>query len=52
MDFLGFVSCQVNPDVWRQAATKQNEDKYHEHILLYVDDLHYANTIWLGECVM
>ena len=24
MDFLGFVSCRGDPDVWRRAATKQN----------------------------
>ena len=38
MDFLGFVSCQGDPDVWRRAATKQNGEKYHEYVLLYVDD--------------
>ena len=38
MDFLVFVSCRGDPDVWRRAATKQNGDKYHEYVLLYVDD--------------
>ena len=38
MDFLGFVSCRGDPDVWRRAATKQNEEKYYECVLLYVDD--------------
>ena len=37
MDFLGFVSCRGDPDVWRQAATEQNGEKYHEYVLLYVD---------------
>ena len=38
MDFLGFVSCRGDPDVWRRAATKKSGEKYHEYILLYVDD--------------
>ena len=38
MGFLGFVSCRGDPDVWRQAATKQNGEKYYEYVLLYVDD--------------
>ena len=38
MDFLGFVSCRGDPDVWRRTATKQNGEKYHEYVLLYVDD--------------
>ena len=29
MDFLGFVSCRGDPDVWRRAATEQNGEKYH-----------------------
>ena len=38
MDFLGFFSCRGDLDVWRRAATKQNGEKYHEYVLLYVDD--------------
>ena len=38
MDFLVFASCRGDPDVWRRAATKKNGEKYHEYVLLYVDD--------------
>ena len=38
MDFLGFVSCRGDPDVWRRSATKKNGEKYHEYVLLNVDD--------------
>ena len=38
MDFLVFVSCRGDPDVWQRAATKKNGEKYHEYVLLYVDD--------------
>ena len=38
MDFLGFVSCLGDPNVWRRATTKQNGEKYHEYVLLYVND--------------
>ena len=38
MDFLGFISCRGDPDVWRRSTTKQNGEKYHEYVLLYVDD--------------
>ena len=38
MDFLGFVSCLGDLNVWRRAATNKNGEKYHEYVLLYVND--------------
>ena len=38
MNFLGFTSCQADPNVWMRAATKTNGVEYFEYVLLYVDD--------------
>ena len=38
MNFLGFTSCQADPDVWMRAATKPDGVEYFEYVLLYVDD--------------
>ena len=38
MNFLGFTSCQADPNVWMRAATKPNGVDYFEYVLLYVDD--------------
>ena len=53
MDFLGFVSFQGDPDVWRLSATKKNGERYHEYVLLYVDDclmvLHKPEASFQGD---
>ena len=38
INFLGFTSCQADPDVWMRAATKPDGVEYFEYVLLYVDD--------------
>ena len=38
MNFIGFTSCQADPNVWMRAATKPDRVEYFEYVLLYVDD--------------
>ena len=38
MIFLGFKSCQAEPDIWMREATKTDGVDYWEYELLYVDD--------------
>jgi hypothetical protein len=38
MQFLGFVSCKADPDIWMRTATKSDGSEYWEYVLLYVDD--------------
>ena len=35
---MGFKSCLSDADVWRRAAVKEDNTKYYEYILTYVDD--------------
>jgi hypothetical protein len=35
---MGFISSKVDPDVWLRPAVKENNDRYYEYILTYVDD--------------
>ena len=39
MHHLGFESCKVDPEVWMQAAKKEDGTKYSEYALLYTDDV-------------
>ena len=38
MKFLGFKSCQADPDFWVREAVKPDGSQYWEYVLLYVDD--------------
>ena len=38
MEFLGFKSCKVDPDVWMLEAVKDDATKYFEYVMTYVDD--------------
>ena len=38
MEFLGFISCKADPDVWMRPATKADGCEYWEYVLLYCDD--------------
>ena len=38
MKFLGFTSCQADPDIWMREAVKPDGSQYWEYVLLYVDD--------------
>ena len=48
---MGFISSQVDPDVWLRPATKPDGEEYYEYILVYVDDIltigHDATSIML-----
>jgi hypothetical protein len=35
---MGFTSWKADPDFWQRPATKDNNDRYYEYILTYVDD--------------
>ncbi len=36
---IGFESCLTDPYVWQREATRKNDSKYWEYVLLYVDDV-------------
>jgi hypothetical protein len=36
---LGFVSTTADPDVWIQAAVRDDGFEYYEMLLIYVDDI-------------
>ena len=38
MEFLGFTSSQIDPDVWSREATKSNISNYYYCVLLYTYD--------------
>ena len=38
MDFLGFISCKADPDVWMRPSTKSDGSECWEYVLLYCDD--------------
>jgi hypothetical protein len=38
MEFLGFISCKADPDVWMRPAVKADGSEYWEYVLLYCDD--------------
>ena len=35
----GFESCKADPDMWMQAACKEDGTEYYEYFLCYVDDV-------------
>ena len=37
MTFLGFKSCQADPDIWMREDTKTDGTYYWEYVVLYVD---------------
>ena len=39
VEFWGFVSSLVDPDVWRHEVTKSNVSKYYDYVMLCKDDL-------------
>ena len=38
MQLLGYESCKADPDISIRAAVKDNDEKYYEYMLLYLDD--------------
>ena len=38
MDFLGFTSCNADPDLWIRPAIKSDGSHYYAYVLLHVDD--------------
>ena len=38
MEHLGFQLCRADPDIWFQAATKNDGTEYYEYVLLYIND--------------
>ena len=38
MEFLNFMSCLADPNIWMRPAIKSDGNTYSEYILLYVDD--------------
>ena len=38
MQYLGFISCKADPDIWMRTAKKSDGSDYWEYVLLYVDD--------------
>lgn len=38
MQYLDFVSCLADPDVWMRPAKKADGSEYYEFVLLYIDD--------------
>ena len=37
INFLGFKSCQANPDIWMIEATNTDGTDYWEYVILYMD---------------
>ena len=51
MTYLGFISCQADPNIWMREAQKDNGTEYWEYVLLYVDDalcinVNAENVLW------
>ena len=39
MEHLGFISCQVDPDVWLHKSLAESGHHFYKYVLIYTDDI-------------